>query len=416
MPWVQCNIPITPAIHQQVISIIKEKIAAGVYEPSSAAYCSWWFCVVKKDGKSLWIVHDLQPLNGVFICDASMPPFVEHLAESFTGYAVYGMLDLFVGYDHRSLHVDSRDLTTFGTPLGPHRLTSLPMGHTNVVQIFQADMAFILQDKIPHHTMPFVDDVPVKSERTQYQAADGTYETISENLGICCFIWNHCVIINRILQRLQNVRATVSAKKFVLTAPDATIVGHKCTIEGRIPHENKVQKIQDWPECSNMTHVCGFLGVCGVVHIFIKDFVKIASPLVNLTCKGIPFEWDNTHRAAMARLKDKIVKSPTLCHIDYECGQEVILAVDTSIIAVRYILLQIGEDGKCYPNWFGSITLNEVESRYSQAKLELYGLFCTLRAVRIHTFGITNFTVELDAKYIKGMINNPDLQPNATIN
>ncbi|KIJ08297.1 hypothetical protein PAXINDRAFT_41508, partial [Paxillus involutus ATCC 200175] len=81
--------------------------------------------------------------------------------------------------------------------------------------------------------------------------------------GICCFIWNHCVIINRILQHLQNVGATVSAKKFVLTAPDATIVGHKCTIEGRIPHENKVQKIQDWPECLNMTHVCGFLGVCG---------------------------------------------------------------------------------------------------------------------------------------------------------
>jgi hypothetical protein len=27
-----------------------------------------------------------------------------------------------------------------------------------------------------------------------------------------------------------------------------------------------------------------------------------------------------------------------------------------------------------------------------------------------------NLTVEVDAKYIKGMINNPDLQPNATIN
>ena len=31
-------------------------------------------------------------------------------------------------------------------------------------------------------------------------------------------------------------------------------------------------------------------------------------------------------------------------------------------------------------------------------------------------FGVTNLIVELDAKYVKGMINNPDLQPNATIN
>ncbi|KIK74967.1 hypothetical protein PAXRUDRAFT_38767, partial [Paxillus rubicundulus Ve08.2h10] len=80
----------------------------------------------------------------------------------------------------------------------------------------------------------------------------------------------------------------------------------------------------------------------------------------------------------------------------FKYGWEVILAVNTSVIEVGYTLLQLGEDGKCYPNQFGSITLNKVESCYSQVKLELY--------------------VKLDVKYVKGMINNPDLQPNATIN
>jgi Integrase zinc binding domain/RNase H-like domain found in reverse transcriptase len=118
----------------------------------------------------------------------------------------------------------------------------------------------------------------------------------------------------------------------------------------------------------------------------------------------------------MQTLKDLILESPALRAIDYTCGREVILAVDTSNIAVGFILLQLGEDGKRYPNRFGSISLTEVESRYSQAKLELYGLFRALRAVRVYTFGVINLTVEVDAKYIKGMINNPDLQPNATIN
>jgi transposase InsO family protein len=118
----------------------------------------------------------------------------------------------------------------------------------------------------------------------------------------------------------------------------------------------------------------------------------------------------------MQTLKDLVLESPALRPIDYECGREVILAVDTSLIAVGFILLQIGDDGQRYPNRFGSISLTEVESRYSQAKLELYGLFRALRAVRVYTFGVTNLTVEVDAKYIKGMINNPDLQPNATIN
>ena len=62
------------------------------------------------------------------------------------------------------------------------------------------------------------------------------------------------------------------------------------------------------------------------------------------------------------------------------------------------------------------ILLSDVESCYSQAKLELYGLFHALHAVCIFIFGVNNFTVEMDAKYIQGMINNLDLQPNVTMN
>jgi len=412
-PWSQHNIPIPPATLGEVVRIIKEKIASGVYKPSTAAYRSRWFCVVKKDGKSLRLVHDLQPLNVVTIRDASLPPFVEHLAESFACYAVYGMMDLYSGYDQHVLHEDSHDLTTFGTPLGPHCLTTLPQGHTNAVQVYQGDTAFILQHEIPEYTSPFVDDVPVKSMQTRYQHEDGTFETIPDNPGIRRFIWEHCIVINRILQRLENVGATVSASKFVLAAPTATIVGHKCTFEGRVPEESKVQKICDWPEPTNHTQVHRILGTCGVLRIFIRDFSHIARPLINLTKKDAPFVFGAEQRKAMQILKDAILSSPALKHLDYMSERKVILAVDTSNIAIGFILLQVGEDGKRYPSRFGSIALTEVESRYSQAKLELYGLF---RAVRVFIFGVKNLTVEVDMKYIKGMINNPDLQPNATIN
>ena len=81
------------------IQIIKDWITSGVYEPSAAAYHSCWFCILKHDGKSLHLIHNLQPLNAVTIWDLSTPPSVEHLAESFARYAVYGMMDLFAGYD-----------------------------------------------------------------------------------------------------------------------------------------------------------------------------------------------------------------------------------------------------------------------------------------------------------------------------
>src|ERR1700710_566282 len=414
--WVQRNIPIPPAIFNDVIKIIKGKIDGGVYEPSNAAYRSRWFCVVKKDGKSLRLVHDLQPLNAVTVKDAALPPFTDHLTEAFAGYAVYGMMDLYGGYDHRPLHPESRDLTTFGTPLGPHHLTTLPQGFANSAQIFQADTSFILQDEIPHYTCPFIDDLPIKSVSTRYQQSDGSYETIPNNPGIRRFVWEHLIVVNRILQRLSNVGATVSATKFVLAAPSAVIVGHKCTIEGCVPEESKVQKIRDWPECQTVSQVRGFLGTCGVLHMFIKDFSKIARPLINLTRKDVTFEFSPDQKYAMQRLKDAVMTSTALRRLDYESGREVILAVDTSVIAVGFILIQVGEDGKRYPARFGSLSLSEVESRYSQATLELYGLFRVLRAVRVWVFGIPILTVEIAAKYVKGMINNPDLQPNATIN
>ena len=111
---------------------------------------------------------------------------------------------------------------------------------------------------------------------------------------------------------------TVSAKKFILAALDVTIVGHKCTFNGRIPHKAKVQKICDWPECQNLTQVHGFLGVCSVLHIFICDFASLAHPLVHLTKKGVPFNWGEPQQNAMQYLKDAICQSPALRQLDYE--------------------------------------------------------------------------------------------------
>ncbi|KAI0328793.1 hypothetical protein GY45DRAFT_1218765, partial [Cubamyces sp. BRFM 1775] len=98
-PWVQRNIPIPPGLFDEVCAIIRKKEAAGVYEPSNSSYRSRWFCVLKKDGKSLRIVHSLEPLNAVTIAHSGVPPFTEQLAESFAGRACGGILDLYVGYD-----------------------------------------------------------------------------------------------------------------------------------------------------------------------------------------------------------------------------------------------------------------------------------------------------------------------------
>ena len=42
-------------------------------------------------------------------------------------------------------------------------------------------------------------------------------------------------------------------------------------------------------------------------------------------------------------------------------------------------------------------------------------LYCRLHHFRLYIIGVKNLNVEVDAKYIKEMLNHPDLQPNAII-
>jgi hypothetical protein len=84
--------------------------------------------------------------------------------------------------------------------------------------------------------------------------------------------------------------------------------------------------------------------------------------------------------AAQEKLKDAIVRSPAICAIDYSSDWTVYLSLNTSYIAIGYILAQQMPDSdiKRYPSQFGSMLLNKCKAKYSQPKLKLYGLFCSL--------------------------------------
>jgi hypothetical protein len=167
----------------------------------------------------------------------------------------------------------------------------------------QGDINYILRDKIPLFTILFIDDVTMKGPVTRYENADGTYETIPENSGICHFVWEHLTNVTRILQRLKYVGGTFSGKKLELCVLTIVILGQQCNYEGHVPHEAKTQKIQDWPILIDVTGIRGFLGTCGLAQIFIKYSAKHACPLVNLMRKDITFHFGAEAIAAMENIR-----------------------------------------------------------------------------------------------------------------
>jgi hypothetical protein len=417
-PWAERNIPIPLGIYDEVCRLIKKKIDVGVYEPSNSSYRSKWFCVVKKDGKSLCIVHSLEPLNKVTIKHAGVTPFTDQIGEHFAGHACGSMLDLYVGYDERGLAPDSHDLTTFQLPFGTLRLVTLPMGWMNLVPIFHDDVTCILQPEIPHVTVPYIDDVPIRGPADRYVLEDSMEECIPDNPGIHRFVWEHFQGLNHVIQCTKYCGGMFSGPKTVLCAEEIMVVGHWCTPLGRLLDTSCIDKIAKWGPCKDISEVRAFLGTVGVCHIFIKNFAKRANALVNLTRKGIPFEFGPEQVAAQADLKEVLLNSPVLRPIDYDSDAPVILAVDTSQVTVGFYLCQadLHMPKKRYFACFGSIPLNDREQHFLQPKLELYGLYRALRAYKMFLVGVRNLIIEVDAHYIKGMLNNPDIAPSASVN
>jgi hypothetical protein len=292
------------------------------------------------------------------------------------------------------------------------------MGWTNSVPIFHDDVTEILKAEIPEYTIPYIDDVPVRGPVTRYELEGGSYETIPENKGIRRFVWEHAQNVNRILQRMKYCGGTFSGKKTLICSEAIEVVGHKCDYEGRKPSDDKIGVIMRWEKCNNLRDVRGFLGIAGVLRSNIPNFGIRAHELQRLLRKEIPFEWGPKQIESMGLVKEGVRNALALRPIDYEGQGSVVLAVDSSYIGIGYYIYQEDrvDPKKLYYAKFGAKNLNEREARFSQPKRKLFGLKEALRLNKRWLFGARKLIVETDAKYIKGMLENLDMMPNATIN
>ena len=157
------------------------------------------------------------------------------------------------------------------------------------------------------------------------------------------------------MQRVKYCSGTFSGPKTVLCAEEITVISHRCTLQGRLPDPSCIDKITSWGPCRDLSEMHTFLGTLGICCIFIPNFTKQANALINLTHKDIPFEFGPTQIAAQADLKEVLLNSQVLQPIDYNLDAPVILAVNTSHIAVGFYLCQadIHMPKKCYYTHLG---------------------------------------------------------------
>ena len=151
------------------------------------------------------------------------------------------------------------------------------MGWANSVPIFHEDIIFILQPEIPDVTVPYIDDVPIKGPKSRYMHSDGSYETISENPGVRKFVWEHFQNINRVVQRMKYCGGMFSGHKTILCAEEITVVGHKCTVGGRVPETERIgviermEPIMEAPtDIRGVRHFLEVIGIARMLRILLR--------------------------------------------------------------------------------------------------------------------------------------------------
>jgi hypothetical protein len=120
----------------------------------------------------------------------------------------------------------------------------------------------------------------------------------------------------------------------------------------------------------------------------------------------------------MADLKDAVENAPVLKLLNVNSGVPVRLSVDTSYMAVGWYISQqdLHDKNKWHYIRFGSTSPNDTEANYSQPKRELYGIMRALKENEYTLVMARLLVVETGAKYVQGMLQNPGVAPNATIN
>ncbi len=415
VPWHTKPIRIADSLVSDVKDEIRKGEAAGRFEPTTSSYRSPLFAVKKKSGVRL--VINLEELNSVTIQDSALPPNISDFAASYIGYAMYGLADLFSGFDARWVAVRSRPMFAFSSPLGARQQATLVQGYTNSIPEFQRCADHSLES-VSSFATAFIDDCGIKGPTSRY----GDEEI---HPGIRRFVWEYFRNLDRVLGALINAGITASGAKAILAAEHLKIVGSVVCLDGWIIEPSLVAKIANYPQPESTTEIRGFLGVSGVGRRWMEKYAVIAKPLTillrDLSERDFLFPLDAVQ--AFEHLKHLASSAPVIIAIDYEAAKRitqlprendeglVILGVDGSWIGAGWALYQIRETLK-RPAGFGSCTFSEREQNYGQPKTELYSVFRAFKELRHRIWGI-RFRLDHDAISLAKMIRDPDDVPNA---
>ena len=141
---------------------------------------------------------------------------------------------------------------------------------------------------------------------------------------------------------------------------------------------NKVERILNLENPSDVKGVRSFLGLTGYYRRFITEYAHRSLPLTTLTCKNARWQWNEEKENAFKELRSALSKTPILRPPQW--GKLWIIDCDASNTAVEAVLPQEERDtGDEHPVYYYSRLLNVAEQDFSTTDRECLAVITAMK-------------------------------------
>ena len=234
---------------------------------------------------------DFTDLNKTCPKDSFPLPKIDQLIDATAGHDRMSFLDAYRGYHQIPLYEADQEKTFFITPQGTYYYKVMPFGLKNAGATYQRLVTKMFQAQLGKTVDVYIDDMVVKSRRSQDHLAD----------------------LRQIFDILHLFQLKLNASKCAFRVNSDKFLGSLVTRRG-IEATDQITTIQELQSPTSAKKVQRLTGMAVALNCFINRAYDKCRPFFQLLRKGSKFQWTPDCDQALQQFR-RYLSSPPLCRL-----------------------------------------------------------------------------------------------------